>query len=119
MDRIFLDGIKVMASHGVLSVEKDSPQPFEIDIAVYGDFRAATESDRISQTVDYSLLGSLAIEVATTTRFDLIETLAQEIADRILAIDKVLEVEVTVRKMLPPVAYPLNFAGVTIRRTLG
>ncbi|MCL4553333.1 MAG: dihydroneopterin aldolase [Candidatus Marsarchaeota archaeon] len=119
MDRIFLDGIGVTASHGVLRQEKLTPQQFEIDISVFGDFHLAGEEDLLDYGVDYSELGELVVEVATSNSFNLIEALAEAIADRAMGFERVVEVEVTVRKMRPPVAFPLNHAGVTIRRSIG
>ncbi len=119
MDKIFLKGIEVLAVHGVLEDERKQPQPFEIDISVYGDFQEAASDDLLSLSVDYSQLGELAVEVATSKSFNLIESLAREIAERALSLDRVLEVEVTVRKMMPPVQFPVRYAGVTLRRTIG
>lgn len=119
MDRVFLNGIGVTARHGVLKEERLTPQKFEIDISVYGDFQLAGEEDLLEYAVDYSELGDLAIEVATSNSFNLIEALAEAIADRALGLQRVVEVEVTVRKMRPPVSFPLSHAGVTIRRGIG
>lgn len=119
MDTVFLRGIKVIARHGVLDLEKAIPQPFEIDLAVHGDFREAGQTDALDKAVDYSTLGSLAVEIATSRSFNLIEALAEAIAQVILSLSGVAEVEVTVRKMKAPVAFELDHAGVTMRRTLG
>ncbi len=118
MDTVFLRGIKVAARHGVLDSEKANLQPFEIDLAVRGDFRKAGQTDDLDDAVDYSTLGNLAIKVATSNVFNLIEALAEAIARDLLSIPKIAEVEVTVRKMQPPVAFELDHAGVTLRRTL-
>ncbi|NNN19710.1 MAG: dihydroneopterin aldolase [Acidimicrobiaceae bacterium] len=119
MDKVFLDGIKATASHGVLESEKAEPQPFEIDLAVYGDFRNAGIEDDLGLAVDYSLLGNLVIEVVTANRFSLIEAMAEAIAEKILSLPLVLEVEVTVKKMKPPVSFALNYAAVKVRRGFG
>lgn len=119
LDRIFLDGLQVSAKHGVLEEERRTSQPFEIDISVYGDFMTAGESDLLAETVDYSALGELVVEIATSTSFRLIEALAEAIALRTLALPRVSEVEVTVKKMRPPVSFALGHAGVTIRRARG
>ncbi len=119
MDRVFLDGIAVTARHGALKEERLIPQQFEIDISVFGDFHLAGEQDLLELAVDYSELGALVVEVATSNSFILIEALAEAIAAKALEIARVVEVEVTVRKMRPPVSFPLNHAGVTIRRVIG
>ena len=119
MDKLFLDGIKATASHGVFESEKAEPQPFEIDLAVYGDFRNAGIKDELDLAIDYSVLGNLVIEVVTTNSFGLIEALAEAIAEKILSLPLVSEVEVTVKKMKPPVSFALNYAAVKVRRGFG
>ena len=119
MDRVFIDGIKVTATHGVLASEKVNPQPFEIDITVYGDFRSAGREDSLGLAVDYSELGDIAVQVAKSTSFNLIEALAETLAERALALPRVFEVEVTVKKLQPPVRFSANHVGVTIRRRNG
>ena len=57
MDTVFLSGIKVAARHGVLDSEKANLQPFEIDLAVRGDFRKAGQTDDLDDEVDYSTRG--------------------------------------------------------------
>lgn len=119
MDKVFLNAIRVQARHGVLREEKLHPQPFEIDVSVFGDFRSAGRQDLLGETVDYSQLGEMVVEVAETNSFDLIEALAEAIAERALGMHSVLEVEVTVRKMRPPVSFAVGHSGITIRRTNG
>lgn len=118
MDQIFLKGIRASGIHGVLPEERVEPQPFEVDISVFGSF-AAARSDVLDGTVDYSALGTIAVEVISRQSFNLIETIAEEIADLILDIPGVQEVEVTVRKLSPPVEFALDHAGVRIRRRRG
>lgn len=118
MDEIFLKGIRASGIHGVLPEERIEPQPFEVDISVFGAF-AAPRSDLLDGTVDYSMLGTLAVEVIQQRNFNLIESIAEEIADLILDIPGVQEVEVTVKKLSPPVEFTLDHAGVRIRRGRG
>lgn len=119
MDRVFLKGIKVSGIHGVLESEKEKPQPFEVDISVFGRSIAVSNSDDLGDSVDYSKVGNIVVDAVANTSFNLIESLAQEIAARILLLRGVDEVEVTVKKLYPPVSFPLDHAGVTIRRSIG
>lgn len=119
MDKVFLSSISLSAAHGVLEEEKSVPQRFEIDLALFGDLSTAAGNDDLNDTYDYSRLGEIAVAVATERQFNLIEALAGEIATRLLQATKADEVEVTVRKMDPPVGFALSHAGCTIRRRRG
>lgn len=118
MDEIFLKGVRASGIHGVLPEERVEPQPFEVDISVFGSF-ATAKNDLLNGTVDYSRLGAIAVEVIGKRSFNLIETIAEEIAKLVLDIPGVQEVEVTVKKLSPPLKIALDHAGVRIRRGRG
>lgn len=119
MDAVFLSGIRVLATHGVLEQEKATPQSFEIDLSVYGDFSRACQSDDIGEAVDYSKIGEIAVDIALGRSFDLLEALSGAIVDALLDLALVSEAEVTVRKMKAPLPFECRCAGVTIRRARG
>lgn len=116
MDKVFLRGIKAYGIHGVLESEKLAAQLFEVDLEVLGDFERAALSDDLDHTVDYSEIGSLVIEAIAECSFNLLESLALEIVNRILKMEHVKEVEATLRKVHPPVDFPVDYVGVTLRR---
>ena len=55
-DRLSLLGMRFEARHGVLDWEKETPQPFEVDLILHADLSAAADSDDLDSTVDYSAL---------------------------------------------------------------
>ncbi len=77
--RLFLTGIEAMGRHGANPGEKDSPQPFVVDL----DVEVEAAADEIGSTADYRTLIALAREVVRDGSFDLIETLAHAVADRL------------------------------------
>jgi 7,8-dihydroneopterin aldolase/epimerase/oxygenase len=116
-DHIVLAGMVFLARHGVNAREKVEEQRFEVDVELAVDTRAAAGADDLSKTVDYRGVYGIAHEVLEDTTFELIETLAGEVAKRILAANaSVDEVVVRVRKPDVDVGGPLDFAGVEIRR---
>lgn len=128
-DRIELRGIRVMGVHGLLEEERLRPQPFEIDLDVELDLAAAGRSDSMADTVDYGALADIAVTVVAGPHVDLMEHLAETIADAILAgptgaggrdlspAGRPIEaVVVSVRKLRPPVPVHMAHAGVTLRR---
>ena len=117
MDRIFLRGMRFMACHGVLPHEREVPQPFEVDVEMGLDLRAAGESDELDDTVNYAKVYDVVSTVLTVTRKYLIEALAEEIADDLLRdFDSLRWVRVTVHKPAAPIDGMFSDVGVTILR---
>jgi dihydroneopterin aldolase len=117
MDRIFLRGMRFMACHGVLPHEREVPQPFEVDVEMGLDLRAAGEVDDLRQTVNYAEVYDVVSTVLTVTRKYLIEALAEEIADDLLRdFDALRWVRVTVHKPAAPIDGIFSDVGVTILR---
>ena len=117
MDRIFLRGMRFMACHGVLPHEREVPQPFEVDVEMGLDLRAAGESDDLDDTVNYAEVYDVVSTVLTVTRKYLIEALAEEIADDLLRdFDSLRWVRVTVHKPAAPIDGIFSDVGVTILR---
>jgi dihydroneopterin aldolase len=117
-DRILLRGLQLVGTHGVLLEEHERAQPFEVDLDLEVDVRAAGRSDALADTVDYGAVTEAAAAVITGPHADLLEHLAERIAAAALAAAGPLAaaVTVTVRKTRPPIPYPLASAGVTVHR---
>ena len=117
MDRIFLRGMRFMACHGVLPHEREVPQPFEVDVEMGLDLRAAGESDDLDDTVNYAKVYDVVSTVLTVTRKYLIEAIAEEIADDLLRdFDVLCLVRVTVHKPAAPIDGIFSDVGVSILR---
>jgi dihydroneopterin aldolase len=116
-DRIELRGLRVVGTIGVLSEERLRAQPFEVDVDLYADLSAAGRSDDLTDTVDYGAVTRAVEEVVATERHQLLERVAQRIAEVVLDGHPLVdEVDVTVRKLRPPVAHDLSTSGVRVRR---
>lgn len=115
-DRIELRGLSGRGRHGVLAHERALGQRFSADVTLYLDTRAAAQSDDLSLTVDYGGLAQEVVAVITGEPVDMVETLAQRIADVALAHDRVQAVEVSVHKPEAPVTVPFDDVVVTIHR---
>jgi dihydroneopterin aldolase len=115
-DRIALRGLAVRGRHGVYDFERREGQDFVVDVEVELDLHAAAASDDVADTVHYGELAGALAEVIAGEPVQLIETLAQRLADVCLADARVAAATVTVHKPQAPI--PLQFAdvAVTIRR---
>ena len=111
-DRIVLTGLRVRGHHGVLPVEREQGQDFLVDVVLHLDTRAAAASDDVADTVHYGELAERLAEVVAGEPVDLLETLAQRLADVCLSYELVERAEVTVHKPSAPI--PLDFVDVAV-----
>jgi 7,8-dihydroneopterin aldolase/epimerase/oxygenase len=116
-DRIVLANLRFMGTHGVNESEQREPQPFEVDVELHADLRAAGASDALDDTVDYRLVYDLVREVIETRSYRLLERIAQVIAEGLLSAFDIDEVVVRVRKPAVQLGGPLDHAMVEVRRS--
>ncbi len=115
MSLLEVRGVRVLATHGVLPEERERAQPFEFDLDVHFDMTKAAASDELDDTVDYSYIVQLAVDVVTGPSCNLIEKLATDMGKAVLAYDeRVTAVDVALRKTHPPVPHDLAWAGVRL-----
>ena len=120
-DRIERRGLRVAGTHGVLPEERERAQPFEVDVDILADLRAAGSSDDLADTIDYGAVVEAVAAVVTGPHADLLEHLAQGIVDAVLSVagGRAQTVTVTVRKLRPPVPVDLASSAVTLTRAGG
>jgi dihydroneopterin aldolase len=111
-DRIELRGLTVRGHHGVFAHERRDGQDFVVDITVWVDLAAAAASDDLADTLDYGELAQRAADIVAGTPRNLIETVAGQIADGVMADERVHAVEVVVHKPAAPI--PLAFSDVAV-----
>jgi dihydroneopterin aldolase len=116
-DRLAVRGIAVHGHHGVFEVERREGQEFRIDLVLGMDTRGAARSDDLQDTVDYGTLVDQVRSAVASDPVDLIETLAQRIADICLRNDQVDTVEVTVHKPHAPIQATFDDVALTINRS--
>ncbi len=116
-DELALTGLACWGHHGVFEHERREGQQFVIDLVLGFDSAPAAASDDLSRTVDY---GSLALSVKAAVEqdpVDLIETLAQRIADVCLLDSRVEWARVTVHKPDAPIDATFADVALTITRS--
>jgi 7,8-dihydroneopterin aldolase/epimerase/oxygenase len=116
-DRITLTGLRVRGHHGVFAHEKRDGQDFLVDVTAWLDLVRAAETDDLAETLHYGELAERVAAIVGGEPRDLIETVGGEVADMVMADERVHAVEVTIHKPSAPI--PLTFAdvAVTIRRS--
>jgi dihydroneopterin aldolase len=119
-DRVELSNMVFQGRHGVLELERARAQPFEVDVEIHLDLRPAGLADDLSKTVDYRDVFEICRSVIEGPSRLLIEALAEEIAQTLLARSEPLgaaEVVVRVRKPNAPLPGRLDHAAVEITRS--
>lgn len=116
-DEIALTGIRVFGRHGVYDDEKRDGQEFVVDVTLHLSLARAAETDDVTDTVHYGELAERIAAVVAGEPVDLLETLAQRIADVVLVDERVVMTAVTVHKPHAPIAVPFADVAVTIRRS--
>lgn len=114
-DRIALRGLTAKGHHGVFDHERENGQDFTVDITLHTKTARAAASDDLAQTISYADVADQVIGIITGEPVDLIETLAERIADAALATGA-LAVDVTVHKPSAPIPHDFTDAAVSIRR---
>lgn len=118
-DRIRLTGLSARGFHGVLPFEKEEGQLFLADVTMDLGPRGtvvASVTDDLDDAVDYAAVADAVVEVITGESVNLVETLAERIADVVLAFPRVLQVEVSVHKPQAPLDVAFDDVCVTITR---
>lgn len=116
-DRIVLTGIRAEGFHGVFDHERREGQIFSADLDLELSLADAAASDDVADTVDYGAVAEAASAVLAGEPRNLIETVAADIAARVLQFDRVEAVTVTVHKPQAPITVPFDDVAVTIRRS--
>jgi dihydroneopterin aldolase len=111
-----LRGLRVTGVHGALPEEQTRAQPFEVDLDVAVDMAVAGRSDDLADTLDYGALVEMVAKVVSGERFQLLERLAERVAEVVLDDARATSVTVAVRKLRPPVPVDMATAGVRITR---
>lgn len=113
-DSIFIEKLTFLASIGVFEWEKEIEQKLELDLELSTDIRPAAASDDLHLTLNYAAISEDVINLAKSQHHDLIETLAEKLATRLLKNFATNQVTLTLRK---PGAVPAaSNVGVKITR---
>ena len=98
-DIVFIEALKVDSVIGVYDWEKSIQQTLHFDVEMRTDIRAAAEVDDLSKTVDYAVVSEDIVKLAKENQAELIETVAEKVAERILTHYAVNSVQISLRKL--------------------
>ncbi len=117
MGKVRLDNIRLYAFHGCLQEEGVIGSDYRVDLEVTADLEKASQSDRLSETVDYVHLHAIVRE-EMGIRSKLLEAVAARILDRIfLEVPEVVTGEVAISKINPPLGGDVQQVTVILSKT--
>ncbi len=113
LGKIVICDLEVFFLVGVPDAERAHPQRLLLSVEMAYDFSAAAAGDDLGGTIDYQAVASRLLEFGEGRSWKLIETLATDIAQMILADFKPHSVRVEVKKFVLPRA---KYVSVSVER---
>lgn len=113
-DTIFLTDLRVETIVGIWDWERKIRQTVSIDLEMGADIRRAAASDDIEDTLNYKKVAKRVQQFVSESEFQLVETMAEKIAETVLAEFEVPWIQVRVNK--PGAIRGARDVGVLIRR---
>lgn len=110
---IGIQGLEVMAFVGVPDEERATAQRLLLDLRFAAVTQAKVLNDDLTLTVDYYAVSLRASEIVAERPRKLIETLADELSERLLKEYSLSWIELTIRKFVLP---QTEWVSVSIRR---
>ena len=98
MDIVYLRDLKIETVIGIFDWERQIKQTVILDIDMATDVAAAAATDSIEDALDYKSVTKRVITFVETSEFQLVETLAEQIADLLRNEFKIPWLKLTVNK---------------------
>lgn len=83
-DTIFISDLRIEAIIGIYDWERKVRQTVSLDLEMAADIRKAAASDDIDDTLNYKAVAKRLIAVVGDSEFQLLETLAERIAEIVI-----------------------------------
>lgn len=116
-DYIEITGLKIYAYHGVLPEEKEKGQDFYVNARLYYDMEEAAEGDNLEEAINYAECCQLITDIFQEKCYDLIETVCNEVCQRLLLIySKLEEIKIQLCKPHAPIGLPFENVSVNMTR---
>ncbi len=114
-DTVFVHELKVETIIGIWGWERKIRQTVSIDLEMGADIRRAAETDSIDDTLNYKAISKRVQQFVADSEFQLVETMAEKIAELVLQEFKVPWIQVSVSK--PGAIRGAKNVGILIHRS--
>lgn len=117
MDIIRIDNLEVYAYHGAYDEEKEKGQYFYVNAELYTNIRKAGMNDDLDVSTNYGTVCDFIHDFMTKHTYDLIETVAEQLAQALLLEFKLVKsVLLEIRKPHAPIEREFESVSVEIER---
>lgn len=113
-DKLIITGLAVPCRIGVTEAEREKPQTVWIDLELAIDAARASAHDDVRQAVDYAAVAQAVSRRVQARSFNLLETLAEDIASGVLTFSSTTHLVLRVTKRALPA---IDSASVEIARS--
>ena len=118
MDKIIVKDLKLFCYHGVNTEEKIDGQNFIFDIEADIDLSKPCVTDDVDDTVSYAKIIKTVRRVAQSEKNDLLERVAQRVADELLdEFKKIQTIKILLKKPEAPIKADFSYVAVEIVRS--
>jgi dihydroneopterin aldolase len=114
MDTVFINDLRIETIIGIYDWERKVKQTISLDLEMGTDIRKSAETDAIEDTLNYKAVAKRLIAFVGDSEYQLVETLAEKIAEIVLAEFEVPWLKLTVHK--PGAVRGSRDVGVIIER---
>jgi dihydroneopterin aldolase len=116
MDIVYVRDLKADALIGIYEWERRIRQQIRIDLEMGWDNKKPAATDNIEDTLNYKAAANLVKELVANSAYELVETLAEEIARELINAMQIPWIRVTLGK--PCAVTDSTEVGVSIERTI-
>lgn len=116
MDKIFIKQLQLPVIIGVFEEERQTKQTLLLDIELFTNIQPAHKTDRVDDTLNYATVRQALLKWSSITEFQLIESLAEHLAQKVLEVFTVKQVKLTLQKK-PFDIIDAQSVGITIDRS--
>jgi len=114
MDKIFLNDLQIDTIIGIYDWERETLQTLSFDLEMDWDIAKAAKSDDITDTLDYGAIATTIVSFVEASRYQLIETLAEDLAALLLQTYPIPKLKLILSK--PVALHGQNIARIVIER---
>ena len=116
-DKIIIEKLEVFAHHGVLEEEQRKGQIFQVNAVLYMDAHRAGLEDNLFYSIDYGQICQFITNWMQENTYQLLEAVAEKMSKAILLkYDKIVAVDLEIRKPQAPIPLPFGCVSVKIHR---
>jgi dihydroneopterin aldolase len=114
MDKVYINGLQLYTLIGVYDFERHAKQRVIVDIELQANLQKAGKSDQVTDTLDYGKIAERMAEIANNSSYQLLEALAENMANTIL--DEFATSSVTLTLNKPDILDNVMAVGIQIVR---